>query len=822
IELNRQKPVLTQLLPAPAQLPAQYQTPPPRSHDSVKPLSPSPAPIPVLPSPPPQVKQQSEILPIRPHPQLPAQYPPLSPLPSRTASPSHSNKPRLDIAPMMQPQVRPRPVQFQPQLHQALPIPRQLATSAHNPLKDPHAHSNRPSVHLAPAPLPAIAPSYQEPVPLPPVPIKKVKPAKARKQHRAPDAKHASFPQPPVSQPAAPVVPVTLPPPTIPKHTATTAKSSFLSYFSFGKKDEVKPPEPVPVPLPLVVTVPSPKPHPNQHHHQRVPIDRYQTGAAESSFKEPSKAQKFPKTTKNHKQNKQLKKHHAQHFPPSPPPPPQTHEEYPIPPTVPIPPPKYDEPHRPLETHQQVKTTVSASHTPYTPPPPPATKTATPQATFRPTHYQASVETQGPYSHAPNYTPPPGHTPQFLFGYQPNEVPQQHQQVQYYHLQAQNYQQKEHAPQQAQHHVHPQPPRQQQHFVQPQAQAFFHQQHHSQQQQSPQQQQKFHIQHSHPQQQSFQQPQALLVQVPQSLNPTEQIELPPEMLKALGVKNVSPGVQKQENIGQNSASVVGHLSNGQGVVVLDEVSNRPYVRPNTGNYHTSAGLYGSPVPVDVSKTPFTKGIPHGFPAPSKIQVDEKTQVSLSGVVLPHNGGLKTTYNELPPTQVNLNEPLNVHIPISQLPPRPAVNVRIKGPDGKISEVLVPLHESNIKNGGFQLPPIGGLLGQSTRDLNGPPKKYGHSDYYAPNKLSHPHRGLTAPHAQAFARPNHQGPLFGSPSSSFLQYVSPVGPDLAAAQQDPLQTAASTPPSSWIGGWGSSIRNVGSRIGSIFSRKASSS
>lgn len=58
-----------------------------------------------------------------------------------------------------------------------------------------------------------------------------------------------------------------------------------------------------------------------------------------------------------------------------------------------------------------------------------------------------------------------------------------------------------------------------------------------------------------------------------------------------------------------------------------------------------------------------------------------------------SGGLKTTYSELPPTQVNLNEPLNVHIPISQLPPRPAVNVRIKGPDGKVSEVLVPLHES---------------------------------------------------------------------------------------------------------------------------------
>lgn len=65
-------------------------------------------------------------------------------------------------------------------------------------------------------------------------------------------------------------------------------------------------------------------------------------------------------------------------------------------------------------------------------------------------------------------------------------------------------------------------------------------------------------------------------------------------------------------------------------------------------------------------------------------------------------GLKTSYNELPPTQVNLNEPLNVHIPISQLPPRPAVNVRIKGPNGRVSEVLVPLHEG-VSSGGESAP-----------------------------------------------------------------------------------------------------------------------
>lgn len=676
VELNHQ-PQLDlpqQASPSPAQLPSQYQTPPPR-HEAIKPFS-VPAPVPALASQQ-DTQQQSEAHPIMPALQYPLPSPPsLKPvapvLPPNIQHPT--DQPQSEAVPTHQPQVRPRPVQFQPQLHNALPIPRPVVTPAQNPPKvvpvataEPPSppthslvHSNQPQVHLPILSLPAVPSSHQEPVPLPPVPIKKIKPHKAKKQHRAPDnsVKHAPITRPIVQHPVDPLLlPPTLPPPTIPKHTATTAKSSFLSYFSFGKKDEIKPPEPVPVPLPLTAPTPGVQQQHQQnqyqhYHRQHAAIDPYQSGAAELPFKEmPVKPQKFPKTTKSQKQSKLSKKHHSQQFETPRSTPAQGNDEYPIPPAVPIPPPKYDEPHRHVEAAQPtLQTTVTSPQTSYTPPPALQTTRDIPQTTFQQTTHYQPVETQRPYHHAPSYTPSPmNHLPSFLFGYQHGQQPpQQLQQVQYHHLSPpQHYQQQ----QQHHHSVNVQHSHQQAKVPEqfPQQPTHPHANHHAQPQQQIGQQliQTFSQQVSQQrqqqqQQQSHQQPQALLVQMPQNVNPSEQIELPAEMLKALGVKSVAPGVQKPtDSLGQSPAPVVGHLSNGKGVVVLDEASNRPYVRPNTAAYHASPEVYGSPVAVDVSKTPFTKGIPHGFPAPSKIQVDEKTQVSLSGVVLSHDGKLFT-------------------------------------------------------------------------------------------------------------------------------------------------------------------------------------
>ncbi|KAL1416230.1 hypothetical protein MTO96_006488 [Rhipicephalus appendiculatus] len=72
-----------------------------------------------------------------------------------------------------------------------------------------------------------------------------------------------------------------------------------------------------------------------------------------------------------------------------------------------------------------------------------------------------------------------------------------------------------------------------------------------------------------------------------------------------------------------------------------------------------------------------------FPPPANVKLNDKLNNLIHGT-----GSSKLRYNE----------PVNVHIPVSDLPPRPAVDVRIRGPDGKVSQVLVPLHDAGPKEG----------------------------------------------------------------------------------------------------------------------------
>ncbi|XP_064487534.1 mucin-2-like [Ornithodoros turicata] len=81
------------------------------------------------------------------------------------------------------------------------------------------------------------------------------------------------------------------------------------------------------------------------------------------------------------------------------------------------------------------------------------------------------------------------------------------------------------------------------------------------------------------------------------------------------------------------------------------------------------------------------------PVPTNVKVSDKLNVQLSGLVVPHHEAVGKHVHSGHEGKLNFNEPLNLHIPIGELPPRPAVNVRIKGPDGRISQVLVPLHDA---------------------------------------------------------------------------------------------------------------------------------
>lgn len=83
-----------------------------------------------------------------------------------------------------------------------------------------------------------------------------------------------------------------------------------------------------------------------------------------------------------------------------------------------------------------------------------------------------------------------------------------------------------------------------------------------------------------------------------------------------------------------------------------------------------------------------------FPGATNVKVNDKLNVQVAGLLV-NNQGLfhKHLLQGIGASKLRFNEPLNVHIPIGDLPPRPAVNVRIKGPDGKISQVLVPLHDA---------------------------------------------------------------------------------------------------------------------------------
>ncbi|CAN8017945.1 unnamed protein product [Ixodes persulcatus] len=106
-----------------------------------------------------------------------------------------------------------------------------------------------------------------------------------------------------------------------------------------------------------------------------------------------------------------------------------------------------------------------------------------------------------------------------------------------------------------------------------------------------------------------------------------------------------------------------------------------------------------------------------FPGATSVKVNDKLNVQVAGLLV-NNQGLfpKHLLQGIGTSKLRFNEPLNVHIPIGELPPRPAVNVRIKGPDGKISQVLVPLHdatklaalnklENNLQGGQFQNGPF---------------------------------------------------------------------------------------------------------------------
>ncbi|EEC15110.1 hypothetical protein IscW_ISCW011228 [Ixodes scapularis] len=110
-----------------------------------------------------------------------------------------------------------------------------------------------------------------------------------------------------------------------------------------------------------------------------------------------------------------------------------------------------------------------------------------------------------------------------------------------------------------------------------------------------------------------------------------------------------------------------------------------------------------PVPIELKVEPLydmNKGVGHNigikdaFPGATSVKVNDKMNVQVAGLLV-NNQGLfpKHLLQGIGKSQLRFNEPLNVHIPIGELPPRPAVNVRIKGPDGKISQVLVPLHDA---------------------------------------------------------------------------------------------------------------------------------
>ncbi|CAN7937055.1 unnamed protein product, partial [Ixodes hexagonus] len=110
-----------------------------------------------------------------------------------------------------------------------------------------------------------------------------------------------------------------------------------------------------------------------------------------------------------------------------------------------------------------------------------------------------------------------------------------------------------------------------------------------------------------------------------------------------------------------------------------------------------------PVPIELKVEPLydmnkgeghNVGIKDAFPGAASVKVNDKLNVQVAGLVV-NNQGLfpKHLLQGIGTSKLRFNEPLNVHIPIGELPPRPAVNVRIKGPDGKISQVLVPLHDA---------------------------------------------------------------------------------------------------------------------------------
>ncbi|XP_077541091.1 uncharacterized protein LOC144153314 [Haemaphysalis longicornis] len=89
---------------------------------------------------------------------------------------------------------------------------------------------------------------------------------------------------------------------------------------------------------------------------------------------------------------------------------------------------------------------------------------------------------------------------------------------------------------------------------------------------------------------------------------------------------------------------------------------------------------------------------HSFPQPESVKLNDKMNVQVAGLLVDSHS-LQSVFpkNLLHGTgtsKVRYNEPVNVHIPVSDLPPRPAVDVRIRGPDGKVSQVLVPLHDAN--------------------------------------------------------------------------------------------------------------------------------
>ncbi|KAL3243584.1 hypothetical protein MRX96_020179 [Rhipicephalus microplus] len=87
-----------------------------------------------------------------------------------------------------------------------------------------------------------------------------------------------------------------------------------------------------------------------------------------------------------------------------------------------------------------------------------------------------------------------------------------------------------------------------------------------------------------------------------------------------------------------------------------------------------------------------------FPPPANVKLNDKLNIQVAGLLVDSHSLQsvfpKNLIHGTGSSKLRYNEPVNVHIPVGDLPPRPAVDVRIRGPDGRVSQVLVPLHDAN--------------------------------------------------------------------------------------------------------------------------------